>query len=599
MNKKAPKRQFNWNNFLDNARRWTDRSLQGVTKHSKTFVFARWDHVRLARQKILFWLGLVLVLASISLIQIVWYSNQYAKNVPASGGTYAEGVVDKLTVVGTLYATTDTEQAVSELIYPGLLSYDSANKLNAELAESWKVDESGRNWTIKLKPNLVWSDGHALTADDVVYTVGLMKDKNINQNLANTWETIDVKATDKQTVVFSLTNSLMSFDSALTFGILPKHILEGKTPLEISGLFTNSPRKVVGSGPFTIARVENGRTSSTWTLKPNPRYNGQKSRLANFIIRTYQTDEAMTNGLKRGEVNAIANVKISDLGKFKVDSFKTIQLKTASGVYALFNNSSEITGNQAIRSALSTGLDRNQVRSNVLPKELKIPAPAALNSPIATGIYQSIDNMTQADYNVEQAKKQLDEAGWVLTDGKKYRTKGDQELTINMITIAGTNYENVAKNVADQWRKLGVNVKLESVDPAAAQQSYLIPRNYDVLVYRMHLGADPDIFAYWSSTQIGENGFNLANYNSRRAEIALSAGRTNTDPQAREERYRSFVRQWLADVPAIAFYQPSLYYVTTRDVNNFQSGQSIIEASSRFSHITDWTAQTRPTRITP
>lgn len=553
----------------------------------------------MARQKILFWLGLVLVLASISLIQIVWYDGQYTKNVPASGGTYAEGVVDKLTVVGTLYATTDTEQALSQLIYPGLLSYDSANKLNAELAESWKVDESGQNWTVKLNPNLKWSDGQDLTADDVVYTVGLMKDKAINQTLANTWATIDVKATDKRTVVFSLASPLMSFDSALTFGILPKHILGGKSPLEISSLFTATPKKVIGAGPFVISRVENGKTSSTWTLKPNPRYNGQRSRLASFVIRTYRSDEAMINGLRRGEVNAIANVKTSDLAKFKSDAYKTIQLKTASGVFALFNNDGETTSNATVRSALSAGLDRNEVRKNALPSGLDVKAPAALDSPIATGVYQSIDDMKQADYDINRASQLLDEAGWKIADGQKYRTKDNRELAINMVTISGTNYEAVAKNIASQWRKLGVKVNLESVDPAAAQQSYLIPRNYDVLVYRMHLGADPDMFAYWSSTQIGENGFNLANYSSRRAEIALSAGRTNTDPEARQQRYISFVRQWLNDVPAIALYQPSLYYVTTRDVNNFQTGQSIIESSNRFSDVADWTAQTRPTRITP
>ena len=113
------------------------------------------------------------------------------------------------------------------------------------------------------------------------------------------------------------------------------------------------------------------------------------------------------------------------------------------------------------------------------------------------------------------------------------------------------------------------------------------------------LGADPDMFAYWSSTQISPTGLNLANYNSRRADIALANGRTNTNATAREARYVAFVNQWLNDNPAIALYQPSLFYAMDQNVQALQNGDSLIDAGNRFQNVSNWTVNTAPVMQTP
>ena len=158
-----------------------------------------------------------------------------------SASRYVEGVVDKLTTVSPLYANTDTEKAASQLVYPGLLSYDSANKLHGQLAHSWQHDDSGKVWTVKLRSDLKWADGQALTASDVVHTLALMKKPEINSAISSSWQTITATAKDTTTVEFTLPAPLMSFDSALTFGVLPKHILEGKSAIEIADLSNKQP----------------------------------------------------------------------------------------------------------------------------------------------------------------------------------------------------------------------------------------------------------------------------------------------------------------------------------------------------------------------
>lgn len=586
-------------NLANQVRHKVDQATATITKHGKRFIISRLDHIRMARRSVVTWLGLMLLLILGGFLQTIYYGQQNTVTAAVPGGTYIEGTTDKLTTVSPLYATTDTEKAASQLIYSGLLAYDDANKLNGELAESWNVDESGRTWTVKLRDGLTWSDGQSLTADDVVYTVNLMKDPDISTTLADSWDGIDVAAVDDRTITFTTESPLMSFDTALTFGVLPKHILDGKSAMDIASLFSQSPQQIVGAGPFQFNNVETTTDGNNiWHFAPSTNYYGGTPKLDELAIRTYPDSSSLIQGLERGEVNAASNLKVEDATKFNQDKFKIVQLKTASGVYVLFNNTGTITSNRTVRDALRLGLDRNAIRNNITSNS-NLAAPTDLETPIATGVYESIDQLKQPDYNPEQAKLDLDTAGWRLSDGSQYRSKDGQELAIRIVTIAGTNYETVARMVAEQWQAMGVNATVEAVDAAQAQQGYLMPRDYDVLVYQMHLGSDPDMFAYWSSTQTDPTGLNLANYQSRRADIALANARTNTNPAARETRYIAFVNQWLQDNPAIALYQPSLFYVMDRNVHTLASGDAVIDASNRFQDVVNWTADVKTVMATP
>ena len=580
------------------VRKQLDKTTVKVVNHGKKFIINRWDHVRLARRNVILWLSLILLLIVGSFAQTIYYGSLDTTVTAVSGGTYAEGTTDKLTTISPLHASTNTERAASQLVYPGLLSYDDTNKLHGDLAQSWSVDDSGSTWTVALKDGLLWSDGQTISADDVVYTVELMQNDNISSTLASTWQDIDVSAKDDRTVQFTLPSPLASFDTTLTFGVLPQHALSDKSAVELASLFNGSSNETVpGAGPFILDNVESTANYNIWHFSPNDHYYGGTPELDELTIRTYLDNDSMLTGLRRGEINAASDVPIDSVSQLS-DEFKIVQLKTAGGVYAIFNNSEQPVSDSTVRSALRLGLDRDAIRNSAASNG-QITPPTSLETPIASGVYDSVDQLKQPDYDPEQAAALLDQAGWILGNGNDYRTKDGEELSINIVTIAGTNYQNVADLIAEQWRKLGVNATVEAVDAGQAQQAYLMPRNYDVLVYQMHLGADPDMFAYWSSTQIGPTGLNLANYNSRRADIALANGRTNTNAAAREARYVAFVNQWLQDNPAIALYQPSLFYAMDKSVQSLQTGDSLIDASNRFQNVNSWTVNTAPVMQTP
>ena len=578
------------------ARKTFDRAGHTALKHTHKLILDRLDNLRLVRRDVAIWLLLMAALIATGTMQALLFSRNLQTVAAADGGIYAEGVVDKITTINPLFATTDSEKTASQLVYSSLLDYDSTNHLRGDLALSW-LSSDGKTWDIKLRENARWSDGQKLTADDVIFTVNLMKSQVVGSPLTSSWAAVKIAKVNQYEVKFTLANAYMSFPFALTFGILPEHILANIAPAEIRNFVSLNLAKIVGSGPFMYSSTEtlsNGQT--VWHFTPNAEYYGAKPRIAALTIRTYSDDNSLANGLADGEINAAAGLDVTTAAAEQPKANRQlVQAPLSDGVFILFNNSAPITSDKAVREALRLGTDRSALRQASVKGNLEIPE--ALETPIANGIYSSVDSLKQPAYDIKAAAAALDAAGWKI--GKSgFREKDGQTLTLNIVTIRGANYEPVAQALAKQWQKLGINAQVTTADPTTAQQNYLMPRSYDVLVYQLHLGVDPDEYAYWSSSQTLATGLNFANYNSRRADLALSAGRTQTDPTAREARYNDFVKQWLADVPAIALYQPNYYYVSVSPLVTLDN-TPLVDATNRFRDISNWTVKTAAVNVTP
>jgi peptide/nickel transport system substrate-binding protein len=170
---------------------------------------------------------------------------------------------------------------------------------------------------------------------------------------------------------------------------------------------------------------------------------------------------------------------------------------------------------------------------------------------------------------------------------------------LSVVTVRGADYEPAAKNLANQWEKLGIKVEFTAADPSSVQQNFVIPRAYDVLIYEFHIGVDPDVFAYWASSQATARGLNFANYKSTLADLSLTNARAQLDSAKRAVRYTDFVKRWLADAPAIALYQPNYYYLTADDVNGLSDDAPVFEKTSRFADVQNFTVEVNKFKTTP
>lgn len=561
------------------------KHAEGATqRHASRFILRRIENVRLVMTEIMIWLAAIALLIAGLGIQYSWNSQGSKKDGAKSGGVYVEGVIGNISTLNPLLAASEPEQAVSRLLFSSLYNYDVTGALHTDLAESMTVKDD-KVYTIKLR-NAVWHDGKKLTAEDVVYTINLIKNPQVRSPLRVNWLDISARAIDDSTVEFMLPAVYAGFSHALTFPVIPKHILQSVSPSSMREAdFSSNP---VGSGPFAVKRVQTSESTSSTDvvrMEPNTKYYGAVSTLSRLELRAYGNESLLVKAVNSGEVSAASGLSLSAADNIKSGQYSTKHWLLNKGVYLLMNNRSQTLQDARVRRALRYATDTLSIRATVGDNVARLDTPI-LQSQIAQKLPAA------PDYNLDKAKALLKEAGWTYNQGQ-WKGKDGRPLAVAVTTSSGRDeYKKIVDALKQQWSKLGVDVQLREIDTSSTTtsfvQSVLQPRDYDALLYELELGADPDVFAYWHSSQASASGYNFANYSNRTVDNDLVGGRSRTNSALRAAKYIQFVNQWLNDAPAIGLYQSVGSYVLNNGASIVEPRGSLNTMNDRYADVTTW-----------
>lgn len=533
------------------------------------------------------WLGLLMVLSIGVVLQTRALSNKYQTLQPKPGGNYVEGVIGQFTNANPLYASGPVDSSVSRLVFSGLLKHDENNKLVGDLAEKWSIDPTETIYTVKLRDNLKWHDGQPLTSKDVAFTYKLIQDPETKSFLNPSWQNIKIEATDDKTIVFSLSNSLSSFPYSLTNGIVPEHLLKDINPAQLrSNPFNNeSP---TGSGAFKFSKVEVvGTTPNTRqeriALNGFESYHSGQPKLDNFIIKTFGDETSLTAAYNDKEINAMVGLASLPDQLITEPDTQEFGVPLTGEVLVFFKTTQEVLKDNSVRKALVLATDKKEIF-----KQLQYPL-ASVDGPLLRSHVGYDKSILQTTGKPEEARKILDAAGWVVDPATKIRSKAGQKLSFRLYSQTTNEYSTIASALQNQWREIGVDMQVE-LQSDQELQSTLALHNYDALLYGISIGADPDVFAYWHSTQTDPRSstrLNFSEYKSSSADKALEGGRTRSDPQLRKVKYKPFLEAWKNDAPALALYQPRFLYVVRKPFYNFEV-KAANSSSDRFTNVEQW-----------
>lgn len=572
------------------------KKVEGATvKHARRFVFKRWDNFREARRHIALWVLAIGVLIGAGGLQFWWYQNSYRTSAYATDGTYAEAVLGPVDTLNPIFAKSSAEESAGELLFSRLLAYDSTGNLNYDLAESMKISEDQKTYTLSIRPDARWSDGLYVRARDVVYTVGLLQNPATRSTLTG-WSGVKVSAVDDRTVSFTLPAVYAPFPHALRFlPILPEHVLRDVEPAQLrENSFSSKP---TGSGPFALKLlqdIDKANERKIIHLERNASYFKGEAKLSRLQLHVYKDVDSVKRALATSEVNAASDLSLSSVSSgINSERYSIESHSVNSGVYALLNTSSPILQDQKVRKALQVGTDTEEIRASISDQ---LPA---LDLPIIDSLLAG-DLPNAPAYDVSRAGALLDEAGWKI-DGS-VRKKDGQDLALNIVTTKNADFEKALEKLSSQWRQLGVSITTSIVDPDDPSQNVaqdiLQPRRYDVLLYQLTIGGDPDVYAYWHSSQAG-NGLNFSNYKNAVSDEALSSARSRVDPALRNAKYLTFARQWLSDAPAIGLYQATAQYAHTESVHAIPVDAVLISAADRYNSVQYWAVGDTSVFMTP
>lgn len=571
------------------------KKVEGVTvKHARRFVFRRLDNFREVRRHIAIWILAIGIIVGASGLQLMWYQQSYRTLAFANDGTYAEAVLGPVDTLNPIFASSSAEESAGKLLFSRLIAYDKSGHLNYDLAENMTISDDRTTYTLRIRPDARWTDGIYVRARDVVFTVNLLKNPATRSTISG-WDDVTATVVDDRTVAFKLPAVYAAFPHALNFlPILPEHILRDIEPGAIrENAFSTNP---VGSGPFTLRFIQdvdqtNGR--KIIHLVRNDGYYRGAPKLDRFQLHAYGTGEAIVKALATSEVNAATDLTVADTAKINTERYSIERKAINSGVYALFNTTSPTLSYVKIRQALQAGTDTSAVREAVGKGTPELYLPF-VNGQL-TG-----DVPAAPIYNKATAERLLDEAGWKL-DGS-IRRKDGVALKLNVVTTKNNDFEKALDSMISQWRDLGITVTTSIVDPSDPDQNVvqdvLQRRNYDVLLYQLTIGGDPDVFAYWHSSQASD-GFNFSNYSNTNSDDALLSARSRIEPDLRNAKYLTFARQWLSDAPAIGLYQATSQYVYSKSVHALPANEVLVSASDRYAEVLYWSVGQRLVQQSP
>ena len=552
--------------------------------YAERYFFKRLDRLGAVRRFVVGWLLLFVLVFGALVGQIRALSSYYQTLQPTIGGIYTEGIVGDFTNANPLYATGPVDESVSKLLFASLFKYDDRNHLVGDLAKDYSVDQSGKVYTVTLKPDLKWHDNQLLTARDVVYTYHMIQNPDAQSILYQSWQGIVVNAVNDSTINFTLPSTLGSFPYNLTNGIIPEHALVGVTAGELRSANFNTANPV-GAGPFKWDKIEvTGNSPETRqsqiALTPSQHYNAGVPKFASFVVHAFHTKSQLTTSFKNRELTA-ANFQDTPLDITALSSTSTHSFMLSAANMVFFKQSNPVLAELAVRKALVQSANVDSII-----KSLDYPTHA-VRGPFLLGQLGYDKALLQPGFDLTAAAAMLDSAGWKPgLDGIRMKNNLPLRFTVDGQDMPESR--QVATALQKSWRSIGVQATIKLMNSQDLQR-IISSHDYDALLYGISIGIDPDVYVYWHSSQndARSNRLNFSEYKSKTADMALEAGRTRIDSTLRVVKYHPFLQAWQQDTPSLGLYQPRYLYLTHGTVYGLKD-HIINTDTDRYDNVQNW-----------
>lgn len=367
------------------------------------------------KEKILFFIFLFLFLGSAFYLSFNFYFEN-TKIVPTKGGSYREGIVGQPRIINPIYAFSDPERDLVEILFEGLMEYSQEGEILPGLAEKYEIKEGGKIYEFTLRKNLFWSDGQPLTVDDVLFTIQIIQNPAYKSPYLASWLDIRAEKIDEQKIRFYLKNPYFPFLELATLKILPKHIWQ-EVPAQNFGLAIYNLRPI-SSGPYQVEdlKVDDLGYITSLTLKRNQYYFQKEPYLEKIILDFFKNEEELLTAALGQKIKGFS---LQAFPKNFLLNFKVSRILLPR-YFALFLNLKEkkILSDQKLRKALAFATNKEEILDKVLEGEGKI-----VNSPLLPEIYGFQQPKEFPEYDKEKARQLLIDAGFKRINSEGIREK--------------------------------------------------------------------------------------------------------------------------------------------------------------------------------
>lgn len=429
-------------------------------------------------------------------------------------------------------------QDIARLVYEPLLNITQEGKVELCLAKEW-TKQSQTSYVIKLKDNIKWQDGNALTAKDVQYTVDRIKDSNVNSIYAYQLKDItSLEVIDQNTIKINLSKEVPFFEYNLTFPIMSYKYYENENFVS-----TSKNDHPVGTGRFKVTN-ENGNI----LLKQNQNWwNIQKdqTKLTQIQIVKYANMGEVYNAFKIGNVDLLTTETINLEDYIGTIGYGKKEYSGKSLDYLALNCDNKILSNTEVRKAISYLINKENIISGIYKGKYKIA-----NFPLDFGTYIYDNARVGYEYNMDKARTTLEQNGWKYAKKVWQKTENYRTQIIRLDLVVNSSNEKrvqVAENIKGTLKDFGMDITIKKVSDSQ-YQNYLQNKNYDMILTGVYTGFSPDVSEYFAEG-------NLANFNHDEVKQILNEVKNIQDEKLLKEKYERIIQIYEEQIPYVFLYQ--------------------------------------------
>ncbi|WP_320713037.1 ABC transporter substrate-binding protein [Enterobacter cloacae] len=497
-----------------------------------------------------------------------------AANVPA--GTQLADKQELVRNNGSEPASLDPHKVESDVefniisdLFDGLVSVSPAGEIQPRLAEKWE-NKDNTVWTFHLRPGITWSDGTAITAEDIIWSWQRLVDPKTASPYASypgsmlivngneiaegkkAPDTLGVKAINDTTLEVTLSQPNAAFLAMLAH---PSLVPIDKVLVGRFGDKWTKPEHIVSSGAYKLSSwVVNERI----VAERNPRYWDNAHTVINKVTYLPITSEAAdVNRYKAGEIDIVYTVPVNQFAQLKKTLGSQLDVSPQLATYYYEFNTARPPFNDArVRKALNMALDKDIIADKVMGQGQR---PAWLISqPDIGGV--KLQNPDYAswprDKRIAEAKKLLEEAGY----------NASHPLSFNLLYNTSETHQRIAIAASSMWKKnLGVEAKLQNQEWKTMLDT-MHTHNFDAVRYAWIADYD-DASTFLNNFRTGDSQ-NTTQYSNPEYDQALVNAAKSKTAQERGKFYQQAEDLLGRDVPAIPVY----HYVRTHLVKPWVGG---------------------------
>lgn len=446
------------------------------------------------------------------------------------------------------------------------------------IAKSWQVSDDGLSFTFQLREDVKFSDGVALTADDVAFTFAFIQNPVIAapRERAVYDKIASVKATGKYEVVFQFKEPY--YDSLAMAGgmsILPRHFYEPylKTP----EVFNQSKGLLLGSGPYRLADPKGWTPDQGMVeLQRNPRYWGTQPSFDRLLWKVIQNDSARLTTFRNGEID-VYGARPREYQTLRDDKELSARIQhfeymspTAGYSYIGWNQQrngkSTRFADKRVRQAMTYLTDIERIN-----KEVMLGYAEAAVSPFSPRSKQHDVALTARSFSVDKATQLLREAGYVNRNkaGVLVNAQG-KPFEFELVFFQDSeDTKRIVLFLKDLYARAGI-----ALIPKPTEWSVMIDllnkRDFDAITLGWTSGVETDIYQIFHSKQIEDGGDNFVNYSNPELDKLIDQARGTVDEAKRMPLWQQAERIMYEDQPyTFLMRRKSLAFIDKR-INNLQ-----------------------------